>query len=225
MTAVSRTAFVAPGRIPGWLDRFAAGHGPVQLEETDDGVRLTAADGAGALLQAPWPVDGRPGRGTTPIERLLALAGQSRTIAVVLLRRGGYAVGLCRDGQVLVSKIGTRYVQSRTAAGGWSQQRFARRRTNQADALVEAVAEHAARVLTPGAPGGGPSGTAEYLVLGGDKALCQSLLVEPVFGPLAVLPRLAFLDVPDPKSAVLKQAAADLHAVRIRVSDPPGSAV
>ncbi len=224
MTGVSRTAFVAPERIPGWLDRFAAGHGPVQLQETDDGVRLTAADGAGALLQAPWPVDGRPGRGTTPIERLASLAGQSRTIAVVLLRRGGYAVGLCQDGQVVVSKVGTRHVQSRTAAGGWSQQRFARRRTNQADALVEAVADHAARLLAPGAPSAGPSLTAEYLLLGGDKALCQLLLAEPALGPLAVLPRLAFLDVTDPKSVVLKQAAKDLRSVRILVSDPPDSA-
>ena len=43
-------------------------------------------------------------------------------------RRGGYAVGLASGGGFTASKVGSRHVQSRTAAGGWSQQRFARRR-------------------------------------------------------------------------------------------------
>ena len=132
-------------------------------------------------------------------------------------------MGLCQGGRLLASKTGTRYVQSRTAAGGWSQQRFARRRSNQADALVEAVARHAAQLLVPGWSNpaqqeGATQATAaaEYLVLGGDKGLCQSLLAEPVFRQLAALPRLAFLDIPDPKSAVLRKTAQDLCAVRIR---------
>jgi hypothetical protein len=197
----------------------------LDIQDTGDGVLLTAADGATALLQAPWPVDGRPGRGATAVDRLASLASQDRTAAVVLLRRGGYAVGLCQGGRVLVSKTGTRYVQSRTAAGGWSQQRFARRRANQADALVEAVAHHAAQLLVaaPSNPAWPDAETrplaAEYLALGGDKGLCQLLLAEPVFARLAALPRLAFLDVPDPKTAVLKKSAQDLCAVRICITD------
>jgi len=242
MTAASRRILVPAGRLPGWVSRFAAGHqqaartggtddgvawpatGP-DIQDTGDGVLLTAADGATALLQAPWPVDGRPGRGATAVDRLASLASQDRTAAVVLLRRGGYAVGLCQGGRVLVSKTGTRYVQSRTAAGGWSQQRFARRRANQADALVEAVAHHAAQLLVaaPSNPARPDAETrtvaAEYLALGGDKGLCQLLLAEPVFARLAALPRLAFLDVPDPKSAVLKKSAQDLCAVRICITD------
>ena len=45
------------------------------------------------------------------------------------------------------SKVGQRHVQGRTKAGGQSQQRFARRRDNQARAAYEAAAEHAARIL------------------------------------------------------------------------------
>ena len=198
----------------------------LDIQDTGDGVLLTAADGGTALLQAPWPVDGRPGRGATAVDRLASLASQDRTAAVVLLRRGGYAVGLCQGGRVLVSKTGTRYVQSRTAAGGWSQQRFARRRANQADALVEAVAHHAAQLLVaaPSNPAWPDDETritvaAEYLALGGDKGLCQLLLAEPVFARLAALPRLAFLDVPDPKTAVPKKSAQDLCAVRICITD------
>ena len=72
-------------------------------------------------------------------------------LGIILVRRGGYAVGLAHGDRLTAHKVGTRYVQSRTAAGGWSQQRFARRRANQADGLVGAVAEHAVRLL--GAPG------------------------------------------------------------------------
>ncbi|MDQ0820888.1 hypothetical protein QFZ69_001767 [Arthrobacter sp. V1I7] len=198
---------------PGWVERFAVSHGAVAEEELDGGLQLRAADGAVALLQAPWPVDGRPGRGGDAVSRLATLAGQPRRIGAVLVRRGGYSVAAVSGGAVLAAKTGTRHVQSRTAAGGWSQQRFARRRANQADALVEAVAEHAARIFADQG--------IEYLAPGGDQTLAELVLAEPVLKPYAALARLPFLDVPDPRAAVLKKAAADLCAVRIRVTDPP----
>jgi hypothetical protein len=195
------------------VQRFAASHGGLTEEELDGGLELRAADGAVALLQAPWPVDGRPGRGGDAVSRLASLAGQPRRLGVVLIRRGGYSVAVISGGAVLASKTGTRHVQSRTAAGGWSQQRFARRRANQADALVEAVADHAARIFA--------DHRIEYVAPGGDRTLAEQVLAEPVLKPYALRPRLAFLDVPDPRAAVLKKAASDLCAVRILVTDPP----
>ena len=60
------------------------------------------------------------------------------------------------------SKLDTSYVQGRTAAGGWSQQRFARRRVNQAKAAAEEAADIAVgcccrrsarwRAWSPGGP-------------------------------------------------------------------------
>ena len=208
----SRVAFVSGARLPGWVERFAASHGALVEEELDAGLQLRAADGAVALLQAPWPVDGRPGHGGDAVSRLASLAGQPRSIGTVLVRRGGYSVAVVSGGAVLASKTGTRHVQSRTAAGGWSQQRFARRRANQADALVEAVAEHAARIFT--------EHRIEYLAPGGDRTLADQVLAEPVLKHYAGLTRLAFLDVPDPRAAVLKKAAAELCSVRILVTDP-----
>jgi hypothetical protein len=184
------------------------------LQDDDDGLRLVAADGAAALLQAPWPADGRPGRGAGPLERLASLASQPRTLGLLLVRRGGYGVGVAREGLLLASKAGTRYVQSRTAAGGQSQQRFARRRSNQADALVAAVAEQAGMVF---------AGQAfEYLVPGGDRTLVDLVLEERALRNYARLPRLAYLDVPEPRAAVVKKAAADACSVRITVTDPAG---
>jgi hypothetical protein len=107
-------------------------------------------------------------------------------------------------------------VQSRTAAGGWSQHRFARRRDNQADALVLSVVEHARRVVL--------SSPAEALVVGGDKALVRDVLSDPRLAKLASLPRRELFDLPDPRLVVLKQALRRGRAVRITLTEPEPTA-
>lgn len=137
---------------------------------------------------------------------------------MLLVRRGGYAVGLVLDGALRVHKVGKRHVQSRTAAGGWSQQRFARRRGNQADELVRAVRDHAVRLLVP-APVGESRHPAFALVVGGDRALVGEVLDDPRLATVAGLPRRDLYDVPDPTRAVLETAAARGRAVRVTISD------
>jgi hypothetical protein len=213
--AASRFTVVSPERLAGWVQRFSTAHGGGSALRVDGGVLVEAPDGARALLAPPWPDDGRPGSGADDLQRLESVALQSRSYAVVLVRRGGYALGLGRDGLLLAHKTGTRYLQSRTAAGGGSQQRFARRRANQADALVEAVAAAAAGLFAD-------AGMAEYLVLGGDKALCRLVMGEPAARPLTALATLPFLDVPDPRLAVLAQAAKDARSIRVSIWDSAG---
>lgn len=220
MGSPTRTAFVPAERLPGWLERFVASHGALTFAEETACLRIEALDGAVARLEPPWPDDGRPGIGASAADRLASVARQERVVGIVLLRRGGYAVGVARGGRLLASKVGTRHVQSRTAAGGWSQQRFARRRANQADALVEAAAQHAAALVCSSSSDYPPP---EYLVPGGDRSLMRALLAEPASAPLRLLPQLAFLDVPDPKAGVLRQAAVDVGSIRVTVTDPPAA--
>lgn len=208
-----RTAFVSGVRLAGWAERFGAAHGGFRIIDDDDGVRLVAVDGTIALLQAPWPPDGRPGRGADPLERLASVASQPRTAGLVLVRRGGYAVAVAREGAVLASKTGSLYVQSRTAAGGQSQQRFARRRANQADDLVEKVAGQAAAIFS--------GQSIEYLAPGGDRTLAGLVMDHPAMKLYASVPRLAFLDVPDPNGSVMRKAATDVCSIRIQVADQP----
>ncbi len=132
-------------------------------------------------------------------------------LGVLLIRRGGYAVGLARGSAFTESKVGKRHVQSRTAAGGWSQQRFARRRGNQADELVRAVADHTLRIL--------PRGSATGLVVGGDKALVRAVLDDPRLAHLDALPHRDLYDLPDPRRAVLEDALKRGRAVRITIED------
>ena len=132
-------------------------------------------------------------------------------LGVLLIRRGGYAVGLARGAAFTESKVGTRHVQSRTAAGGWSQQRFARRRGNQADELVRAVCDHTLRIL--------PRGSATGLVVGGDKALVRAVLDDPRLAHLDALARRELYDLPDPRRAVLEDALKRGRAIRITIED------
>lgn len=212
-----RTTFVPGARLPGWAERFGAAHGGWHISDDDDGVRLVAADGATALLRPPWPVNGRPGRGADALERLATLASQPRRVGLLLVRRGGYGIGVGAEGRLLASKAGTRYVQGRTSAGGQSQQRFARRRGNQADALVYVVAPQAAAVFGSAPP-------FEYLVPGGDRMLAEQVLTHPALRAWAGVPRLAWLDVQEPRAAVVLKAAGDACSVRVQVTDAPGGA-
>jgi len=170
-------------------------------------VTLSAADGAVAVLEPFAP--GAPPAGT---EGLARWAAPPTRVALILVRRGGYAVGLGKGPELIAHKVGTRYVQSRTAAGGWSQHRFARRRDNQADALVGSVIEHAHRVVlaTP----------SDALVVGGDKSLVRDVLADPRLSRLAQLPRRELFDLPDPKLVVLQRALRRGRALRIRLTEP-----
>ncbi len=163
-------------------------------------------------------------------------------LALILVRRGGYAVGLARGGRLIAHKVGTRYVQSRTAAGGWSQQRFARRRANQADDLVGAVVEHSVRLVPPhalfpadggssrahpsrpeaGVTGGAPGeGAGAGLVLGGDRTLVAQVLADPRLRHTDGLPVREFYDLRDPRRNVLEEALARARSVRVTIAEEP----
>ena len=227
--AASRAAEVPPERLAGWVDRFAASHGAATLSAGPDALVLEARDGARAVLAVPWPPmigvgaagQVRGGAVTSPAERvgvlgaLAAHAALPRTAAVLLVRRGGYAAGLARDGVLLDHSGGTRHVQGRTAAGGWSQQRYARRRAHQADALVGSAAGTLRRVLARS------SAVPDVLVVGGDRALVDDVLADPALAAVAALPCSPVLDVPDPRHAVLVDAAHRARAVRVVVTDAP----
>lgn len=133
-------------------------------------------------------------------------------LAVLLVRRGGYAVALAGAAGLLAHKVGSRHVQSRTAAGGWSQQRFARRRTQQADALVGAVRDHLVRILAGGTP-------AQGLLTGGDRALVAAVLADPRLAHLSTLPVRAAYDIPDPNRAVLDATLRRGRAVHVTIDE------
>lgn len=204
----ARRIEVDPERILAWVNGFAQRHGALAWSLAQGSVVLSASDGATAVLE-PFAADGR--RPPSGLDGLAGWATPPTRLGLILVRRGGYGVGLGQGPELVAHKVGTRYVQSRTAAGGWSQQRFARRRDNQADALVGSVIEHTRRVVL--------ACPTDALVVGGDKALVRAVLADPRLAQLARLPRRELFDLPDPRLVVLRQALRRARAVRIVLVD------
>lgn len=218
-----------PGeRLAKWVARFGDRHGAPEVVVSLTDVTLTSPDGAVAVLDRPWvsapaSPDARPVTTVaTPDSSPDARAGDwlgdlttrallGREAGVLLIRRGGYAVGVVADGTVTRHKVGTKYVQSRTAAGGWSQQRFARRRDGQAKALIGAACDALVGVLDGRVP--------PALVVGGDRILVADVLADPRLSPLSDLPRHELWDIADPRLRTLTEAAGRACAIRIRLND------
>jgi hypothetical protein len=140
---------VAPERVAGWFTRFADRHGGVTRTVTASGqVRVESAD-AVATLTVPFgqlPDAVATGLAVDPLVAHLLLP---RRIGLLLVRIGGHSVGIAYHGRIEVSRTDRRLVQGRTAAGGWSQQRFARRRAGQARQALHAAATDAFEILGP----------------------------------------------------------------------------
>lgn len=201
----------------GWVERYAAARdGAVSARLVADGVLLGAADGGSAHLALLDPQDwaaasDEPVDAHTVAEHLASAASASVPLLVVAIRRGGWTIGTVRDGRVLVGATGRRYVQGQTAAGGWSQQRFARRRDGQADKLVRDAVVAVHRVLAQTLPL-----EPVAVVLAGDRSLADDVADR---SPRPGLGRLGPLEVGEPRRVDLDALALRVLAVRVTVRD------
>lgn len=196
---MDRTVSVPRERLAGWLAGFAERHGTPRVTAGPDRVRLHAPDGAEAEVTVPFaPLVGAAGA-ADPLALLTDHCARDRCVAALLVRRGGHAVGVFDGPRLVASKVGSAYVQGRTKAGGWSQQRYARRRANQATRAYAAAADDAAATLLPRLE------DIDHLVLGGDRRSCTEVLADPRLAPLAALAADApCWPTPDPRLRVLE---------------------
>lgn len=201
---------VSPERLSGWIDRFRQSHGVTTWTARPDQVLLAAADGAHARLLNYWgPLDEQASPGD--VVRHLT---RDRRIALILGRKGAHAVGVAQGPDLVISKVDRTYVQGKTKAGGWSQQRYARRRGNQTDKAIDDTIERCLVRLMP------EVSTLESLVCGGDSTFIRAVLDDTRLRTLAAL-RTArpMLPVPDPRLEVLKDAVAAARAVSIDLDE------
>ncbi len=106
-------------------------------------------------------------------------------------------------------------MHGRSAAGGQSQKRFARRREGQARVALAASADTAARILVPAAA------QLDAVVLGGDRSALSTVLADERLAVLRPLVSGDVLDVPDPRLRVLTATPAMFRAVPILLREPP----
>jgi len=143
----TREVWVTPERIAGWIARFGDSHGGYVAARTDQTLDLVAGDGEVARLALPGQAT--PPNGDDAVAAFVSTATEPRVLGLLLIRRGGYSVGIADGATIVAHRSGTRYLQGRTAAGGWSQQRFARRRANQAKAGLDKAREAIVDVVLP----------------------------------------------------------------------------
>jgi hypothetical protein len=221
---------VQPARFVSWMDEFRRRHGdagvPV-MNEAGAVVIVHAGDGTVAECHVPFPplpaITARSWAAVAETVAVHALA--ERTVGVLLARLGGYAVGVFASSpsggspsggspsggspRLIASKTGSRPVHGRSAAGGWSQQRFARRREKQASEAMQAAADAAATIFK--------DVCLDAVVLGGDRRAIAALAEDPRLKDYLAKATDRFLTVPDPKLAVLRDTPRAFGAIRIRI--------
>lgn len=204
---MSRLVSVPPVRLRRWLENFERSHGESRPEVHDGLVWGRAPDGSTYRMTLPF---GRLAPDPPTVPDLLAAAAPPASWGVLLVRKGGFAVARLRHDAVVDTKTGQRHVQGRTKAGGQSQQRFARRRQQQARVAYEAAAGHASRIL----------GThLDALVVGGDATAVDAVLADPRLTGLRERVVGDPLPVPDPRRSVLEEAIRDAGSFTVRVEN------
>ncbi len=124
----------------------------------------------------------RPGWASEqPVAAIVDHAQAPRVIAILLVRLGGYAAGVFDGDELIASKVGSRQVHGRSAAGGWSQHRFARRREGQVKVALAKAADTAAEVVLP------LLSRLDAVVTGGDRQALQTVLADPRLAAVAAV--------------------------------------
>ena len=182
--------------------------------------RTTYADGAARVETADETITVRPPFGLAharvyervELGPLFEALAADHVVAALLVRLGGYAVGVFEGERLVASKVGSRFVKGRHKKGGSSANRFRRRREEQERALLDAAAETAARVLEPYRE------RIEFVALGGDRTVAMRVAQELPWLAEKTLPR--FFTVADPRQRELERLPYDLYAAEL--SEEPG---
>jgi hypothetical protein len=210
-----------PDRLERWLERWAEGHGGVAGREVaPEAVTYAAPDGATVRCDPPFPpLDAAAFDGAAddqPFAPLLDDVRRRRTVGVVLVRLGGFAVGVFSGRDLRASKVGTRLVHGRHRAGGSSANRFARRRRNQARSALDAAAETAVAILAEPAR----AGDLDAVVRGGDRRALAEVFEDPRLADIERLAVARIIAVPDPRLKVLHATPDQFLATRVVPTDP-----
>jgi Actinobacteria/chloroflexi VLRF1 release factor len=174
------------------------------------GSALLELDGGTMTVTPPFGLAHEGEYEQVVVAPLLEALGEDHTVAALLVRLGGYAVGVFEGERLVDSKVGSRFVKGRHRAGGSSANRFRRRREGQERELVDKAAAEAARLLAPW------KGKVERVALGGDRAAVGRVLAaRPDLGWLKPLALERFFSVPEPRRRILDQLPYQLYAAKV----------
>ena len=162
------------------------------------------------LILPPFPIGERYFAAGYALEPLRTLLRHDFSVALILVRLGSYAVGLCQGEKLISSKVGTGLVHGRHKKGGSSQQRFQRHREKQIESFLTRVCSHIREKLEPQAR------MLDYMVYGGARTTILSLQKRCSFLQQFDNRILApLLDIPDPRQVVLETAVGRVWSSKL----------
>jgi Actinobacteria/chloroflexi VLRF1 release factor len=175
----------------------------------DGAVRIESGDEI-LVVRPPFGLAHEGAYETVHLQPLFEALAEDHVVAALLVRLGGYAVGVFEGERLVASKVGSRFVKGRHKKGGSSANRFRRRREEQARASFEEAAEVAVRVLEPW------RGRIEHVALGGDRAAIREVLAakrELDWLAERAIPR--FFAVSEPRRRLLERLPYDLYSAEV----------
>jgi peptide subunit release factor 1 (eRF1) len=164
-------------------------------------------------LLPPFPIE--TARESNSFEDLQKFITEPRTLGIILLRLGHFAVGIAEDGNLVTTKTGSRYVKGQHRKGGQSSNRFRRNREKWIRELFDEAGEIASSRFRE------YPGHIDHIALGGDRVVLGQFLKRvklPDGLQERVLPYR--LPVDRPGRAALDSAVHDAWSLRVFEPDP-----
>ncbi len=162
------------------------------------------------LVVPPFPIEEKLFTSGYDMEPLRALLQQERTVALILVRLGAYAVGVFQGERLVSSKVGTGLVHSRHRQGGSSAHRFERHREKQMEYFFTRVCNHVREHLEPRLQ------QIDYVVYGGERHTLLEFHKQCEFLQKFDDRTLeALLNVREPKQATLQAAIGQVWSSEV----------
>jgi len=214
---IALSVYMLPGlsvpAIEDLLSRAGAQSLPVEL------IQVAANSKSGAiifwgsarkyLVLPPFPLREKTAHTGYIAEPLRLLLNNDFKIGLILVHLGSYAIGICRGEKLFTSKVGTGLVHGRHKKGGSSQQRFQRRRQNQAHEFLDRVCGHVMERFEPEAR------LLDYVVYGGPHQTILLLKKRCPFLKSFEDRLLPLMDVPSPRQKILEMAVIRVWSSRV----------
>ncbi|MDY6892951.1 MAG: Vms1/Ankzf1 family peptidyl-tRNA hydrolase [Chloroflexota bacterium] len=162
------------------------------------------------LVLPPFPITDRLFSSGYTVEPLRSLLQRERTIALILIRLGSYAIGVFQGEKLLSSKVGTGHIHSRHKKGGSSQRRFERGREKQIEYFFDRVCGHVREHLEPFIQ------QLDHVVYGGERHTLLSFRKQCQF-LTAIDDRSAgkLLNIREPRQSTLEAAISEVWASEV----------
>jgi hypothetical protein len=193
---------------------------PAQQDVLTQLVKLASSSETGAvifwsnerkcLVLPPFPISEKHFTHSTATEQLRSLLDYDYIIALVLVRLGSYAVGVCQGEKLVSSKVGTGLIHGRHKKGGSSAHRFERHRDKQIESFLTRVCQRAQEQLEP------YEKVLDYVVYGGARTTIQLLYKQCAYiGKLDTPALPPLFDIPEPRQTVLETAVSRVWSITV----------